>query len=85
MNVEVDLRFAPEGVAQLYFLAAGASDFSEASSRDAPVHPGGATQTLRFRLDSPVGFSNPLRFDPVGQAQILDIPDIRAYCLVKKE
>lgn len=80
MDVEVDMRTQHEDTAQVFFLPVGEKIYSEANSRRAAVTPSAQPQTLRFRLESPLGFQNPIRIDLVTQPQTIAVKDVRMYC-----
>lgn len=79
MDVEVDMKAQHEDTAQVFVLHRGDSVYTESHSRRATIAPNHA-QTLRFRLESPRGFQNPIRLDLVTRPQTIEVSDIRAYC-----
>ena len=82
LDVEAKLAVTHAGQSQLYFLARGKKRFSEQSSVMLAVSPGedGKPQPLVFRLESPNGFEDKLRFDPVDSAQSIRVSDVKVSC-----
>lgn len=80
MDMEVDMQTQREDTAQVFFLPVGATAYSESNSRRAALTPSNRPQTVRFHLESPTGFQNPIRIDLVTQPQTIEVKDIRAYC-----
>ena len=80
MDVEVDMHTQREDTAQVFFLPRGETAYSEANSRRAALVPSSGLQTVRFRLESPAGFQNPIRIDLATQPQMIEVKDVRAYC-----
>lgn len=80
MDVEVDMQTQREDTAQVFFMPVGATAYSEVNSRRALLTPSRLPQTVRFRLESPAGFQNPIRIDLVTEPQTIEVKDIRAYC-----
>jgi len=80
MDVEVDMQTQRKDTAQVFYLPVGATAYSEANSRRAALTPSSEPQTVRFRLESPGGFQNPIRIDLVTQPQTIEVKDIKVYC-----
>jgi hypothetical protein len=82
LDVEIDMKASERDTLQLFYVPAGDSDeYSEPSSVKAAVGADRAWQTFVFRLDSPTGFFESLRLDPVTRPQVLEISGIRLYCV----
>lgn len=83
IDVDVEMKVQARDTAQLYFARAGESeDYLEATSISLTVGAdGGALQTLSFRMESESGFFESMRFDPVTKPQLLEIREIRVYCV----
>jgi hypothetical protein len=82
LHVQAKLAVQREGQAQVYFMARGAQTFTEAQSKLLAVAPSpdGQALPLLFRLESPSGFEDKLRFDPVDSAQNVRISDVQVSC-----
>lgn len=83
LAVETTITAQRETRAQVYFLPLGTNDFAEQISVTLAVKPAqdGQRQPLEFRFESPTGFDNKLRFDPVDTAQEITISDVQVSCL----
>ena len=82
LDVEIDIKVSTRDTLQLFYAPAGDSEeYSELSSVKAAVGGDGAWQTVVFRLESPNGFFESLRLDPVTRPQVLEIRGIRLYCV----
>ncbi|MDB5947213.1 MAG: hypothetical protein JWQ33_2239 [Ramlibacter sp.] len=82
LHVQARLAVQHKGLAQVYFMPRGKNEFTEAASSVLAVDPApdGKAQPLRFRLESPVGFEDKLRFDPINSAQHIRISDVKVSC-----
>ncbi|MDQ6881507.1 MAG: hypothetical protein M3150_05375, partial [Pseudomonadota bacterium] len=82
LHMEAKIAARKKGLAQVYFLARGKKEFSEASSVTVPVVPArdGEAQALLFRLESRTGFEDKVRFDPIDTAQDIRIFDVKLSC-----
>ena len=81
--LEVEARFAVErdDEAQLYFRPRGVGAFNEEHSRTLPVRASQEPQRLVFTVESPGGFHDELRFDPVRQPQAIRFDNLEVRCL----
>lgn len=82
LDVEIDIKASTRDTLQLFYAPAGESEeYSELSSVRAAVGGDGAWQTVVFRLESPNGFFESMRLDPVTRPQVLEMSGIRLYCV----
>ncbi|MFC5500501.1 GtrA family protein [Caenimonas terrae] len=82
LDVQAKMSVEHKANAQIYFVGRGKKEFTEKASVMLPVAPtGDATpQQLVFRLESPIGFEDRLRFDPVDSAQRVRVSDVQVSC-----
>jgi hypothetical protein len=83
MDVDVEIKASAPDTFQLFYVPVGDSEeYSELNSVTAPMGADGRSlQTLSFRLESRTGFFESLRLDPGNRPQVLEIPNIRVYCV----
>jgi hypothetical protein len=82
LDVEVDMKVGQADTVQLFYAPAGGSGaYSEKNSVTVAVGPSGSLQTVGLRIESDSGFSEPLRLDPVTRPQLLEIGEIRMFCV----
>lgn len=83
MDVDVEIKASARDTLQLFYVpAADNEEYSEANSVVATVGADGASlQTFSFRLESATGFFESLRLDPGSRPQVLEIPNIKVYCV----
>jgi hypothetical protein len=83
MDVEVAMKLPQADTVQLFYAPAGDSEeYSEQNSVKASVGPSGTSfQTVGFRIESETGFFETLRLDPGTRPQLLEIGEVRLYCV----
>ena len=85
MDVDVSVKVSQAGEAEVFYLPAGATEFSEQhSARTLALASEAGFQVLSFRLESETGFEQVLRFDPATAPQDVQIGAIRLFCLVQR-
>ena len=84
LSAEARVTVQQPGRARMYYRRRGDRSFSEDRSVDRPVLPNPAGDRLVFRLESPIGFEDRLRFDPVETAQDIRIEDVQVRCLRRR-
>jgi putative flippase GtrA len=81
LEVAVIYRVERDDVAQLFFRPPGAVRYTEENSVTEPVSPRDGMRRVVLVAESPGGFADELRLDPVRQAQALTFFDIELRCL----
>jgi putative flippase GtrA len=81
LEVAVIYRVEREDVVQLFYRPGGARRFTEEHSVTQPVSPRDGMRRVVLVAESPAGFVDELRLDPVRQAQALTFFDIELRCL----
>ncbi|WP_205903595.1 hypothetical protein, partial [Pseudomonas viridiflava] len=69
MNISARMTSTADSIAQLFYLLPSDSGFSEAHSMTARVVGSDEPQQVNFTINSPTGFKQELRFDPVTEMQ----------------
>ncbi len=67
-------------LAQLFYLPKGAKAYSQESSISTTVQPSTQLQRVAFRANSPKGFEDEIRFDPVTDALNFRVRDVQMSC-----
>ncbi len=82
LDVDARLAVMRPTQAQVYFLARGKQAFTEQASVRLVVNPvpDGQGLPLVFRLESPSGFEDRLRLDPVDSAQDISLSEVKVSC-----
>jgi hypothetical protein len=81
LDVDVEIKAGISDTAQVYFRPLGSAGYEEASSVSRRVEPSTYFKVLSFRLESPAGFEDQIRLDPVTAPQALAIREVRMYCV----
>ena len=83
LDVELEMKSATRDTVELFFVPTGDSEeYSAQHSVASAVGPESAgMQTISFRLSSESGFFESLRLDPVTRPQVVEIREIRLYCV----
>lgn len=81
LDVDVEIKAGISDTAQVYFRPLGSAGYEEASSVSRRVEPSTYFKVLSFRLESPAGFEDQIRLDPVTGPQTLAIREVRMYCV----
>lgn len=80
LEMEVSMRVSQPTYAQLFFVPQGQSGYSETASTTQMVHADGSFKNIIFTVNSPNGFVDELRFDPVANVQQFDIKELEVRC-----
>ncbi len=80
LNISARMTSIGDSIAQLFYLLPNDPGFSEAHSTTARVVGSNEPQQVNFTINSPTGFKQELRFDPVTEAQDLTISEIEVRC-----
>ena len=83
LDVEVEMKSATRDTVELFYAPTGDSEeYSAQYSVASAVGPESAgVQTISFRLSSESGFFESLRLDPVTRPQVVEIREVRLYCV----
>ena len=81
LDISVWIQVTEPDTAQLYYRTRGNDRFSEQESQQLPVNVNvNVPQRLDFRLSSPSGFEDSIRFDPVAKAQQFNVSELEVRC-----
>ncbi|MBD8567416.1 MULTISPECIES: hypothetical protein [Pseudomonas syringae group] len=80
LNISARMTSTADSIAQLFYLLPSDSGFSEAHSMTARVVGSDEPQQVNFTINSPTGFKQELRFDPVTEMQDITISEIEVRC-----
>jgi hypothetical protein len=83
INVTARIRAEESDVAQLFYKIPGQSKFTETASRIAPFEYNTQPIELLFNLDSPHGFTDEFRFDPVTKSQKIGLLSLDVKCRIR--
>lgn len=81
LDVAIRMRVESAALAQIFYRFAGTENYSaeHTQGRYIPAMPDGF-QRFDFQIESPIGFENELRFDPVASAQPFEIAELEVRC-----
>ena len=81
LEVDATYKVQADDTAQLFFRPREAKRFSEEHSVSRTVSAAADMQHVVFLVESPSGFADELRLDPVRKAQMLQVADVTVRCL----
>ncbi|MEY3220164.1 MAG: hypothetical protein RIT27_1521 [Pseudomonadota bacterium] len=82
LEIEVSMRVSQSDRAQIFFMSPNQTDYQESASTTQMVYTNNEFRSVVFTLNSPNGFVDKLRFDPVTTPQKFEIKELEVRCRV---
>jgi len=80
LDIIVSMRVSQSTIAQIFFMLPHQTNYQESASATQMIHADENFKNIIFTVNSPNGFSDKLRFDPVTMPQQFDIKELEVRC-----